>query len=140
MVNKVLLVGRMATDSELKYSPSGVAIANFRIACDRNKREDGTKETDFIDCTAWRKQAEFINQYLTKGRLIFVEGRLTVSQWQTPEGQSRRAMSVTVDQVKGLDRPRQEGDAQHQEDRQPSGPAGVADGFTPDPDISDPFA
>ena len=108
MVNKVFLVGRLCTDPELKYTPSGVAVANFRVAVDRPfSNSQGERETDFIDVVTWRQNAEFVNSYLTKGRLVMVEGRLQVRQWQTPEGQRRRSTEVVADNVRALDRPRE---------------------------------
>ncbi len=108
MFNKVILVGRMCTDPELKYTPSGVAVANFRVAVDRPfKNAQGEKETDFIDVVAWRQQAEFVNTYLNKGRLVLVEGALQVRQWQTPDGQRRRQAEVVADNLRSLDRPRE---------------------------------
>jgi single-strand DNA-binding protein len=108
MFNKVILVGRMCTDPELKYTPSGVAVANFRVAVDRPfKNAQGEKETDFIDVVAWRQQAEFVNTYLNKGRLVLVEGALQVRQWQTPDGQRRRQAEVVADILRSLDRPRE---------------------------------
>jgi single-strand DNA-binding protein len=124
MVNKVILVGRLCTDPELKYTPSGVAVANFRIAVDRNfSNAQGERETDFIDVVAWRQSAEFVDQYLSKGRLIFIEGRLQVRQWQTQDGQRRRSTEVVADQVRALDKPREmrEGEAgAEQPRRQPA--------------------
>src|SRR4051794_8489690 len=111
MVNKVILVGRLCTDPELKYTPSGVAVANFCIAVDRNfKDAQGERETDFIDVVAWRQSAEFVNTYLTKGRLVLVDGRIQVRQWQTPDGQRRRSTEVVANDIRALDRPREGGD------------------------------
>lgn len=125
MVNKVILVGRLCTDPELKYTPSGVAVANFRIAVDRTfSNAQGERETDFIDVVAWRQSAEFVDQYLSKGRLILVEGRLQVRQWQTPDGQRRRSTEVVADQVRALDKPREtregEGGGSSEPRRQPA--------------------
>lgn len=111
MVNKVFLVGRLCTDPELKYTPSGVAVANFRVAVDRPfANAQGERETDFIDVVAWRQSAEYVNSYLGKGRLVLVEGRLQVRQWQTPDGQRRRSTEVVSEHVRALDRPREQGE------------------------------
>jgi len=108
MFNKVVLVGRMCNDPELKYTPGGVAVANFRVAVDRPfSNQQGERETDFVDTVAWRQNAEFAANYLTKGRLVLVEGRLQVRSWTTPEGQRRRAMEVVADAVRALDRPKE---------------------------------
>jgi single-strand DNA-binding protein len=150
MVNKVFLVGRLCTDPELKYTPSGVAVANFRVAVDRPfANAQGERETDFIDVVAWRQSAEFVNSYLTKGRLVLVEGRLQVRQWQTQDGQRRRSTEVVADHVRALDRPREQGERSegapaprsaapsHRDDEMPE------HDMVPDfdvPDITDPFA
>lgn len=152
MVNKVLLVGRLCTDPELKYTPSGVAVANFRVAVDRPfTNAAGDRETDFIDVVAWRQNAEFVNSYLTKGRLVLVEGRLQVRQWQTQDGQRRRSTEVVADGVRALDRPRENrgeaGEAPHPAAARAAAPA-YREEFSggdemPDidvPDITDPFA
>ena len=108
MVNKVLLVGRLCTDPELKYTPGGVAVANFRVAVDRPfVNALGERETDFIDVVAWRQHAEYVNSYIAKGRLVMVDGRLQVRQWQTQDGQRRRSTEVVADQIRALDRPRE---------------------------------
>jgi single-strand DNA-binding protein len=112
MLNKVILIGRLCTDPELKYTPSGVAVLNCRIAVDRNyANAQGERETDFIDIVAWRQQAEFVNKYITKGRLIAVEGSLQIRQWLAPDGQKRRSAEVVADSVQPLDRPRERDDA-----------------------------
>ena len=156
MVNKVILVGRLCTDPELKYTPSGVAVANFRIAVDRTfSNAQGERETDFIDVVAWRQSAEFVDQYLSKGRLILIEGRLQVRQWQTQDGQRRRSTEVVADNVRALDKPREprEGDVGGgYEGRRQQQPARARGGeeMPPEPpdfgdasdigDIMDPFA
>ena len=108
MFNKVVLVGRLCNDPELRYTPSGVAVANFRLAVDRRfTNPQGERETDFIDIVAWRQDAEFSANYLGKGRLVLIEGRIQVRDWETKEGQRRRNVEVVADQVRGLDRPRE---------------------------------
>lgn len=155
MVNKVILVGRLCTDPELKYTPSGVAVANFRVAVDRPfANAQGERETDFIDVVAWRQSAEFVNSYLAKGRLVFVEGRLQVRQWQTQDGQRRRSTEVVADQVRALDRPK-EPNERTESGSAPRGSGGPARQEFPPmdqepemvpptdfdvPDITDPFA
>lgn len=109
MFNKVILVGRLCTDPKLKYTPSGVAVANFRIAVDRPfANVSGERETDFIDVVVWRQSAEFVNTYVTKGRLVLVDGRLQVRQWQATDGQTRRSTEVVADTIRTLDRPKQD--------------------------------
>lgn len=105
-LNKVLLVGNLTRDPELRYTPSGSAVCEFGLAVNRNwKGQDGSKqeETTFIDITSWGKQAEFINQYFRKGRRIFIEGRLKLDQWTSPEGQKRSKLSVVAENVQFFD-------------------------------------
>jgi len=106
--NKAILVGRLCNDPELRYTPSGVAVANFRLAVDRQfTNPQGERETDFIDIVAWRQDAEFAANYLTKGRLVLIDGRIQVRNWTTQDGQRRRNVEVVADRVRGLDRPRE---------------------------------
>ncbi len=112
MLNRIILIGRLVADPELKYTPSGIAVAQFRIAVDRplsnEARQAGQeKQADFIDIVAWRQSAEFASQYLTKGRLVAVEGKLQIREYQTQDGQRRKAAEVVADNLKGLDRPRE---------------------------------
>ena len=112
MLNRVILIGRLVADPELKYTPSGIAVAQFRIAVDRplsqEARQQGQeKQADFIDIVAWRQSAEFASQYLTKGRLVAVEGRLQIREYVTQDGQKRKAAEIVADNLKGLDRPRE---------------------------------
>ena len=111
MINRVILIGRMCFDPELRYTPSGVAVVNFRVAVDRRMpNPQGEREADFIDIVAWRQNAEFTSNYLAKGRLVAIEGRLQVRQWTTNDGQRRRSVEVVADTVRALDRPREEGE------------------------------
>jgi single-strand DNA-binding protein len=108
MINRIVLVGRLTRDPESQYTPNGIAVAKFSVAVDRPSKnaETGEKETDFIDIVAWRRTAEFVTQYLTKGRLVAVEGRLQIRSWVAQDGSKRRAAEVVADNVQGLDRPR----------------------------------
>lgn len=106
MLNAVVLIGRMVADPELKYTPSGVAVCQFRIAVDRRfKSESGEKQADFIDIVAWRQSAEFAANYLAKGRLIAVQGRLQSRSWVDEKTQLKRYKTeVVCDSIQGLDR------------------------------------
>jgi single-strand DNA-binding protein len=140
MYNLVVLIGRIASDPETKFTPAGVQVSNFRIACDRPfKNTAGEKECDFIDIVTWRKTAEFVSTYLGKGRLICVTGRLQVRKWQTQEGQKRQAVEVVAEDVRPLDRkPDGQQAAPRHNDGMTETPPEAWDG---DPDsISDPFA
>lgn len=108
MLNCVVLIGRMVADPELKYTPNGVAVCSFRIAVDRwAKSETGEKQADFIDIVAWRHSAEFAANYLSKGRLVAVQGRMQTRSWVQQDGQKRSKIEVVADSVQGLDKPRE---------------------------------
>lgn len=108
MFNKVILVGNMAVDPELKYTPSGVAVSTFRIAVTRPfATQGGERETDFLDVVAWRQQAEFAANYLGKGRKVLVEGRIQVRSYDTQDGQRRKVWEIVADNLRGLDRPKE---------------------------------
>lgn len=105
MLNTVVLIGRLTKDPELRYTPGGKAVATLRIAVDRgSSNPQGEKETDFIDVIVWERQAETVANYLQKGRLIAVQGRLQIRQYETQEGQRREKAEVVANQVRFLDR------------------------------------
>lgn len=109
MLNRVVLIGRLVADPQLRYSQSGTAVTNFRIAVDRPfTAKNGEKETDFIDVVAWRKLAEVVANNLTKGRLVGVDGRLQVREYEA-QGQKRKVAEVIADTVQFLDRPKETG-------------------------------
>ncbi len=106
-MNKVFLIGNLVRDPELRYIPSGEAVANLRIAVNRfytTKEGEKKKETCFITVVAWRRQAENCGEYLSKGSSILVEGRLRESQWETSTGEKRSRIEVTANQIQFLDR------------------------------------
>ncbi|MGD8237621.1 MAG: single-stranded DNA-binding protein [Armatimonadota bacterium] len=106
MVNSVVLVGRLTADPEMRYTPNGVAVTNFRLAVDRRPRRDQPREerqADFIDIVAWRQTAEFCGNYLNKGALVSVEGRIQVRDWETQDGQRRRNVEVVAYSVQSLE-------------------------------------
>ena len=113
-LNKVLLIGNLTKDPELRYTPNGTAVTNLRIAVNR-KFKDRTGElkedTCFITVTAWDKQAEICNQYLQKGRAVFVEGILQSRSWETGDGQKRSTIDVRAERIQFLGGPRGEGQA-----------------------------
>ncbi len=107
MLNKIILIGRLTRDPELRYTPTGTAVANFTIAVDRQfQTKQGTKETDFIDIVVWQKQAEICANHLGKGRLVAVEGRLQIRTYDTQEGQRRKVAEVVAENVRFLDWPK----------------------------------
>jgi len=105
-LNRVVLVGRLTADPEMKYTPSGVPVASLRIAVNRiTKNDQGEYEADFFNVTAWRRTAEFCSNYLTKGRLISLDGRLQTRSWvDQASGQKRTAFDIVAENIEGLDR------------------------------------
>ncbi len=100
MLNHIVLMGRLTRDPELRRTGSGIAVASFSLAVDRDfKSQSGEKETDFIDIVAWRNTAEFVSRYFTKGRMAVVSGRLQIRSWQDKEGNNRRSAEVVADNV-----------------------------------------
>ena len=111
MLNKVILMGRLTKDPELRATQSGVSVVSFTLAVERDFAKPGKqKETDFINIIAWRGTAEFVSKYFTKGQLVAVSGRLQVRSWDDTSGQKRYATDVVADEVffaesKNLQRP-----------------------------------
>ena len=100
MLNRIVLMGRLTRDPELRRTQSGTAVASFSIACDRDYAAQGAeRETDFIDIVAWRGTAEFVEKYFSKGRMIVVAGRLQIRNWQDKEGNKRRSAEILADSV-----------------------------------------
>lgn len=100
MLNKIILMGRLTRDPELRHTQSGTAVASFSLAVDRDfKGQNGEKETDFIDIVAWRHTAEFVSKYFHKGRMAVVEGRLQMRDWTDRDGGKRRTAEVVADNV-----------------------------------------
>ncbi len=104
--NKVLLMGNLTRDVELKYTPSNMAVANLGIAVNRRyKGNDGEmkEETTFVDCEAWAQTAENLSKFFSKGRPIFLEGRLKLDQWQDKDGGNRSKLKVVVENFQFVD-------------------------------------
>ncbi len=101
MLNHITIMGRLVRERELRRTGSGVAVTSFTLAVDRDfgKSENGEKETDFIDCVAWRQTGEFVAKYFTKGRMAVVSGRLQIRPWTDKEGNKRRTAEVVADNV-----------------------------------------
>ena len=101
MLNKIILMGRLTRDPELRHTQTGTAVASFTLAVDRDfkDRNSGERATDFIDIVAWRQTAEFVSRYFTKGRMAVVEGRLQIRDWTDKEGGKRRTAEVVADNV-----------------------------------------
>ena len=100
MLNKIIVMGRLTRDPELRRTQSGLSVTSFSVACDRDfKSQSGEKETDFIDIVAWRQTAEFVCKYFSKGRMAIVEGRLQIRDWQDNNGNKRRSAEIVADNV-----------------------------------------
>ena len=101
MLNHIAIMGRLTRDPELRRTGSGLPVASFTVAVDRDfgKNENGEKETDFIDCVAWRNTAEFVSKYASKGRMVAVSGRLQIRSWTDKDGNKRRTAEVVADNV-----------------------------------------
>ena len=101
MLNRIIIMGRLARDPELRRTQSGVPVASFRLAVDRDFKDKSTGErsTDWIDVVAWRATAEFVSRFFTKGRMAVVEGRLQIRDWTDKDGGKRRSAEIVADNV-----------------------------------------
>ena len=100
MLNHIVLMGRLTRDPELRRTGSGIAVASFTLAVDRDfKSQNGEKECDFIDIVAWRSTGEFVSKYFNKGSMAVVSGRLQIRAWTDKEGNKRRSAEVVADNV-----------------------------------------
>jgi len=100
MLNRIVLMGRLTRDPELRKTQSSLSVTSFTLAVDRDfKDPSGERETDFIDIVAWRATAEFVSKYFSKGRMAVVEGRLQIRDWTDREGGKRRTAEVVADNV-----------------------------------------
>lgn len=100
MLNKIVIMGRLTSNPELRRTGNGTAVASFTVAVDRDFAADGQeRETDFIDCVAWRGTGEFVSRYFAKGNMIVVSGRLQIRSWTDKDGNNRRTAEVVADNV-----------------------------------------
>lgn len=101
MLNRIVLMGRLTRDPELRHTGNGTAVASFSLAVERDFKDksSGQRVTDFIDVVAWRNTGEFVSNYFTKGRQAIVEGRLQMREWQDRDGNKRRTAEVVADNV-----------------------------------------
>lgn len=114
MLNRIIIAGRMTADPELRRTQSGTAVASFTLAVERDfKNQNGEKETDFINCVAWKGSAEFASNYFSKGQMAIVDGRLQMREWTDKDGNKRRSFDVVVSSVYF-------GDSKHEERAEPS--------------------
>ncbi|MBQ3054108.1 MAG: single-stranded DNA-binding protein [Clostridia bacterium] len=128
MLNKVILMGRLTRDPELRSTPNGVSVASFTLAVDRDFAKQGEeRKTDFINIVAWRNTADFVSKYFTKGQLVAVSGKLQVRSWDDAQsGQKRYATDVVADEVFFAESKKNSSSA----------PAGEMEGLVPPPDTS----
>lgn len=111
-LNKVMLIGRLAADPELRRTQSDLAVTSFSVAVNRPYRKDQTQQAvDFIDVVAWRNQAEFVTKYFKKGSAIFVSGSLQVRPWKDKDGNNRRSVEVVADDIQFVDSKKDGGSA-----------------------------
>lgn len=100
MLNRISIMGRLTRDPELRRTGSGIAVASFTVAVDRDFTEkDGQRETDFIECVAWRGTGEFVSRNFTKGKMIVVSGRLQIRKWNDKDGNKRSTAEIVADNV-----------------------------------------
>ncbi len=130
MLNRIILMGRLTRDPELRHTQTGTAVASFSLAVDRDFKDKttGEKATDFIDIVAWRQTAEFVSRFFTKGRMAVVEGRLQLRDWTDRDGNKRRSAEVVADNVYFGDSKR---DAEGGGYGAPSGGYGAPGGYAP---------
>ena len=98
-MNKAILMGRLTADPEIKQTPNGVAVARFTLAVNRRFAKEGQQQADFINCVAWRSQADFIGKYFRKGNMAAIEGSIQTSSWNGEDGKKRYATEVVADEV-----------------------------------------
>ena len=113
MLNHIVIMGRLTRDPELRYTQSNTPVASFTLAVDRDfsSRETGERQTDFIDCVAWRSTAEFVSKYFQKGSMAAVSGRLQIRDWTDREGGKRRSAEIVADNVYFGESKRRDGEA-----------------------------
>ena len=99
MLNHITIMGRITKDIELRRTGSGVAVASFTVAVDRDFNQNGQKETDFIECVAWRQTGEFVERNFSKGKMIVVSGRLQIRKWEDKNGNKRNTAEIVADNV-----------------------------------------
>jgi single-strand DNA-binding protein len=138
MINRVVLVGRLTRDPEMRTTQSGKSVCDFSIAVQKRiKPQDGSPDADFFRVTAWEKTAEFVANYLSKGRLVAVDGRLQSRKYTAQDGTNREVVEVIAESVQGLDRPKDDsGGGAAATEGGARGPVQAA----PSPDEYDPFA
>lgn len=137
MVNSVVLVGRLTRDPELRTTSTGKSVCSFSIAVTKRiKPTDGSPDADFFNIVAWGNQADYVTNYLTKGRLVAVEGRLQSRKYTASDGTNREVVEVVANSIQGLDRPRDDAGGAEPGASRPTAAVSAA----PSVDEYDPFA
>ena len=127
-MNKVILLGRLTADPELRQTPNNISVTSFTVAVNRPFTKGAERQADFIDCVAWRNSAEFVSRYFTKGKPILVEGRLQVRSYEDKQGNKRRAYEVVCDNVSFVEGTRPDGSSgTYVAPAAPAAPAPAAD-------------
>lgn len=141
MLNKIIIMGRLTRDPELRSTQNGTAVAFFTLAVDRDgkDKQTGERAVDFIDCVAWRQTAEFVSRYFSKGRMAVVEGRLQLRDWTDKEGNKRRAAEVMVGSIYFGDSKR-DAEAAGTFTGGYSSPAPTGGAYAPPPSMGDQFS
>lgn len=141
MLNKIIIMGRLTRDPELRRTQNGTPVAGFTLAVDRDfkDKQTGERAADFIDVVAWRQTGEFVSRYFTKGRMAVVEGRLQIRDWTDKEGGKRRSAEVVADSVYFGDSKREEGSG-GQGGYPNSGYSAPSDGYSAQPGPGSEFA
>jgi single-strand DNA-binding protein len=136
MVNSVVLIGRLTRDPELRTTTTGKNVCSFSIAVQKRiKPQDGSPDADFFNIVAWNKDADYVVNYLTKGRLVAVEGRLQARKYTASDGSNREVVEIVASSVQGLDRPREDQGSEYG-----GGKAAPSTASAPPADEYDPFA
>ena len=131
MLNHIVVMGRLTRDPELRKTASGVSVASFSVAVDRDFLQDGQKETDFLDVVAWRNTAEFAAKYFTKGRMAIVSGRLQIRNWEDKEGNKLRTAEILAENIYFGDSKKEDDGGSASAPTQSFGSPSQAGGFTP---------
>lgn len=139
MINRIILTGRLTRDPEVRNTTTGKIVANFAIAVDR-RIKSGDQTADFFNISVWGQSAEFAQNYLKKGRLVGIDGRLQTRKYTDANGNNREAVEVVADNVSLLDRPRDDGYAPSESGAPQPAAAGAKANLEPADDEYDPFA
>lgn len=120
-MQKVIIIGRVGRDPEARNSSNGNAVVSFSVAC--SEKRNGEEKTEWFRCKAFKQNADFVQRFISKGRLVYVEGKLETQKWQDQNGQERQTTELLVDRVEGLDRPSDGSQQPAQPQRQQSRPS-----------------